>query len=359
MTEDLSQRWQNLSYTWQSLRHSIDEEQIQNEITDLTQKSQDPDLWDDQEQAQHILKTLARRQEKLNTLRSIQESFTAIEEFLQEGDDSEEIQQELHILEKTISQLWEEQLFQDPYDEGNAIVTIQAGAGGVDAQDFTEMLIRMYLRYCEYRQLSVDMIEYIHGQEAGVKRAMMIVKGDFAYGRLRQERGVHRLVRISPFNSAGQRHTSFAMMQVLPEMPEINQEDIQISSDDVRVDVFKSQGAGGQSVNTTDSAVRLTHLPTNIVVSIQTERSQLQNKELAFQILRSRLWEHQQAKQSAEQSLHTEDVSISWGNHIRSYVFHPYQLIKDQRSGYETANIQAVMDGDLDDLITSVLISKH
>ena len=359
MTEDLSQRWQDLAETWNSLKHSIDQDHLNREIEDLTQKSQDPHLWDDQEQAQHILKTLARRQEKLQTLQSIQDSLTTVAEFLEEDDDSEEIDQELNTLEKTINRLWEEQLFQDPYDEGNAIITIQAGAGGVDAQDFTEMLIRMYLRYCEYRQLRVDMIEYIHGQEAGVKRAMMIVKGDFAYGRLRQERGVHRLVRISPFNSAGQRHTSFAMMQVLPEMPEVNQDDIQISSDDVRVDVFKSQGAGGQSVNTTDSAVRLTHLPTNIVVSIQTERSQLQNKELAFQILRSRLWENQQAEQTAEQSRYTEDVSISWGNHIRSYVFHPYQLIKDQRSGYETNNIQDVLDGDLDDLITSVLISKH
>ena len=350
-----------LESLWPQIESGTDFEVLEAEIQQLSQDSQDPHLWDDQEKAQQIMRDLSQGQQHLSDLKRAKDALEVVQELILEETEesvSEAFMQELQALEPLIRRLWKEQFFTGEYDKGTAIVSINAGAGGVDAQDFAEMITRMYLRFCEGRKFDVDVVEYMRGQEAGVKRVVLIVRGLYAYGLLRRERGVHRLVRISPFNSAGQRHTSFVMVQVLPEMPEISEHQIQIDPQDIRIDVFRSQGAGGQSVNTTDSAVRITHIPTNMVVSIQTERSQLQNKDLAMKILKARLWEKAQEERENAQSEHADTVSISWGNHIRSYVLNPYKLVKDQRSGYETSQVEQILDGDIEELISSVLISN-
>ncbi len=341
---------------WNQIQLGIDVSKLQEELIISIKQSEQPNLWDNPLEAQAILKKVSHIQKKLDDIKSIPDSIDFIQQLIQEADI--DYSEELTSLNRLVNSYWQELFFKEEYDEGNALVFIQAGAGGVDAQDFAEMITQMYLSYAKSRNFEVDVIEYIQGQEAGIKRSLLQITGQYAYGVFRQERGVHRLVRVSPFNAAGLRHTSFAMVQVLPEMDELDKNDIVVSPSDIKIDVYRSQGAGGQSVNTTDSAVRITHIPTNIVVAIQTERSQLQNKALAMNILRAKLWELKQAERSQETKSHTEDVSISWGNHIRSYVLNPYKLVKDQRSGFETTNVEGVLAGDLEDIIISVLISK-
>jgi peptide chain release factor 2 len=341
---------------WSQIKLGTDIEKLKQEIQSYSNQSENPNLWDNPEQAQIILKKLSHSQKKLQDLENIPDTIDFIEQLILEQDT--DFESELETLEKQVNTYWQEMFFNEEYDSGNALLFIQAGAGGVDAQDFAEIITKMYMSYARSRNFEIDVIEYIQGQEAGIKRSLLQIKGQYAYGIFRQERGVHRLVRVSPFNAAGLRHTSFVMVQVLPEMDEISSSDIIINPNDIKVDVYRSQGAGGQSVNTTDSAVRVTHIPTGIVVAIQTERSQLQNKTLAMNILKSKLWELKQSEHKQEQQSHTEDVSISWGNHIRSYVMNPYKLVKDQRSGFETTDVDKVLSGELDEIITSVLIKK-
>ncbi len=341
---------------WNQIELGIDIEELKKEINLYLEKSEKPNLWDNPDQAQSILKKLSHSQKKLQDLENIPENIDFLEHLILEQDS--DLEADLQNLEKQVNTYWQEIFFNEEYDSGNALLFIQAGAGGVDAQDFAEIITKMYISYAKYRNFEIDVIEYIQGQEAGIKRSLLHIKGQYAYGIFRQERGVHRLVRVSPFNSAGLRHTSFVMVQVLPEMDEISSNDIVINPNDIKVDVYRSQGAGGQSVNTTDSAVRVTHIPTGIVVAIQTERSQLQNKTLALNILKSKLWELRQSEHKKEKQSHTEDVSISWGNHIRSYVVNPYKLVKDQRSSFETTDVDKILAGDLDEIITSVLIKK-
>jgi peptide chain release factor 2 len=341
---------------WRQIELGIDFAKLEKDLDLYTKESENSNLWDNPEQAQLVLKKLSHTQKKLQDLQSIPENIEFIDQFILESEP--DLSNELKILEKQINAYWQEMFFSEKYDEGNALIFIQAGAGGVDAQDFAEILTKMYINYGKSRNFEIDVIEYIQGQEAGIKRSLLQIKGQYAYGIFRQERGVHRLVRVSPFNAAGLRHTSFVMVQVLPELDEISSSDILIDPNDVKIDVYRSQGAGGQSVNTTDSAVRVTHIPTGIVVAIQTERSQLQNKTLALNILKSKLWELKQSEHKKEQKSHTEDVSISWGNHIRSYVMNPYKLVKDQRSGFETTDVDRILAGNLDEIITSVLIKK-
>ncbi len=341
---------------WKQVELGIQLDNLQEDLQEYTQKSESPQLWDNPDEAQNILKYLSHTQKKIQDIKNIPEQLEFIEQILSEGDlDYEE---ELQALNNLVNEYWRSLFFNSEYDAGNVLVFIQAGAGGVDAQDFAEMITKMYISYAKSRNFEVNVIEYIQGQEAGIKRSLLQIKGQYAYGIFRQERGVHRLVRISPFNAAGLRHTSFVMVQALPEMEDIHSHDIVINPSDLKIDVYRSQGAGGQSVNTTDSAVRITHIPTNIVVAIQTERSQLQNKALAMSILKAKLWELKQAERKQEQADHTEDMSISWGNHIRSYVLNPYKLVKDQRSGFETTDVDGVLAGNLEEIITSVLISK-
>jgi peptide chain release factor 2 len=341
---------------WNQVELGIRLEYLQKDLQEYTLKSENPQLWDNPEEAQNILKYLSQTQKKIQDIKSIPENIEFIEQLISEND--MEYEGELQIINNLVNEYWRSLFFDSEYDAGNALVFIQAGAGGVDAQDFAEMITKMYISYAKSRNFEVNVIEYIQGQEAGIKRSLLQIKGQYAYGIFRQERGVHRLVRVSPFNAAGLRHTSFVMVQALPEMEDIHSYDIVINPGDLKIDVYRSQGAGGQSVNTTDSAVRITHIPTNIVVAIQTERSQLQNKALAMSILKAKLWELKQAERKQEQADHTEDISISWGNHIRSYVLNPYKLVKDQRSGFETTDVDGVLAGNLEEIITSVLISK-
>lgn len=342
---------------WVQIALALDLSTLKEEYRQYSEQSEQPSLWDNPEEAQYILKKVSHLQKIIQDITHIPETIELLEQII-ETESVDGVQEDLVSLSELVNSYWKQSFFNGDYDEGNALLFIQAGAGGVDAQDFADMITQMYISYAKSRNFEVDVIEYIQGQEAGIKRSLLQIKGQYAYGVFRQERGVHRLVRVSPFNAAGLRHTSFVMVQVLPEMDDINKNDITINPNDIKIDVYRSQGAGGQSVNTTDSAVRITHIPTNIVVAIQTERSQLQNKALAMNILKAKLWELKQEERAQETKSHTEDISISWGNHIRSYVLNPYKLVKDQRSGFETSDVEGILAGDLEDMITSVLISK-
>jgi peptide chain release factor 2 len=268
----------------------------------------------------------------------------------------EEIPLEIEHIEHRLEELEFELQLGGEYDRRGAMLAIHAGAGGTESQDWAQMLLRMYLRWAERRGYEADVIETSPGEEAGIKSVLIEVKGDYAYGYLRGERGVHRLVRISPFDASHSRHTSFALVEVMPVVE--SSVDINISSDDIKVDVFRSSGPGGQHMQKTSSAVRITHLPTGLVVTCQNERSQLRNKETAMRVLRSRLLELQLEKKTEEQiKLKGEHITAEWGNQIRSYVLHPYKMVKDHRTGYETSNPTAVLDGDLDELLKAYLRS--
>ncbi len=261
---------------------------------------------------------------------------------------------ELDALTKLIDQTYLESLLSGKYDSLNAIITIHSGAGGTESQDWAEMLLRMYLRYAERTKYKVKMLDYQAGDDAGIKSVSFMLEGDNAYGYLKSEKGVHRLVRISPFDANKRRHTSFASVDVVPEI--INDDEIKINPDDLRIDTFRSSGAGGQYINKTDSAIRITHIPTGIVVACQSERSQIQNKESAMKMLYSKLAELKEEKEQAElKNIQGDLKKIEWGSQIRSYVFCPYTMVKDHRTGFETANIQAVMDGDIGDFISEYL----
>lgn len=260
----------------------------------------------------------------------------------------------LKSLDKALGQLELKLLLSGPYDQRNAILELHPGAGGVDSQDWASMLMRMYSRWAEWNNYQVEILDYQPGEEAGLKSVSMLIKGELAYGYLKAEKGVHRLVRLSPFDASGRRHTSFASVSVVPEIDEDSI--VEIDPDDLRIDTYRAGGAGGQHVNKTDSAVRITHLPTGVVVQCQSERSQLSNKNTAMRMLRSKLVELKLEEQQRERERIRGDVAdIAWGNQIRSYVFHPYNMVKDHRTGHETGNVQAVIDGDLDAFIDAYL----
>jgi peptide chain release factor 2 len=274
-----------------------------------------------------------------------------------DGEMADEIAASLEPLQRELSRLQEDALFSGEYDAGDALVTIHAGTGGTDAQDWAEMLLRMYLRWSEHRGFQTELLEASPGEEAGLKSATFTVKGENAYGILKAERGVHRLVRLSPFDQAHRRHTSFAQVIVAPLLAE--NVDVEIDEADLRIDTYRASGAGGQHVNKTDSAVRITHIPTGIVVQCQNERSQLSNKQTALRLLKSRLVELEQERREEELAKERGAAQdIGFGSQIRSYVLQPYQLVKDHRTDHETGNTQAVLDGDLDELIRAYLLAK-
>ncbi len=317
-----------------------------------------PDFWG-RDDAQKVSTDLARLEARLSSwkyLSSEYQDLMVLSELLDEGEDEElesEFSRRSQDLRCQIDQRSLELLLNGEYDESNAIVTVHPGSGGLDSQDWAEMLYRMYLRWCEVRGYRTKVLDYQRDYEGGIKTVTFFVEGDLAYGYLQAEVGVHRLVRISPFDTAKRRHTSFASVDVAPEIPD--DVEINIRPEDLRVDTFRSSGAGGQHVNMTDSAVRITHLPTGIVVSCQNERSQHMNRAVAMQVLRGKLYEQSMiARQDELDSLHDKKES-SWGNQIRSYVLHPYSMIKDHRTGEETGNVQAVLDGDLDRFIMAYL----
>jgi len=318
----------------------------------------EPGFWNDQQGAAQISSEHSRVQRRLERYERLRREYDDAKELLaMDGDMAAEIETSLQPLESELERLQEDALFSGDYDAGDAVVTIQSDAGGTDAQDFTEMLLRMYERWAQDRGFKTEVLEASPGEEAGLKSATFTVEGENAYGILRAERGKHRLVRLSPFDQAHRRHTSFA--QVIPSPLLSDDAEIEVDDSDIRVDTYRASGAGGQHVNKTDSAVRITHIPSGIVVSVQNERSQSSNKTTALKILRSRLAEQAVEEREAELARERGDVNMGFGgNAIRSYVLHPYQLVKDHRTEHEVGNIQGVLDGDLDGFVHAYLLAK-
>ncbi len=344
-----------LDRTLRSVETVVDLPRRRREIADLEQEASAPDLWSDQENAQRVTSRLSRAQaevERVEGLRSRVDDLAVMVELAQEEDDQstfDEVRRDLGRLTAEIQALEVRTLLSGEYDERDALVTIRSEAGGVDAADFAEMLMRMYLRWADRHGYPVEVYDTSYAEEAGIKSATFTVKAPFAYGTLSVEQGTHRLVRISPFDNQGRRQTSFAGVEVLPVTEETDH--IDIPEADIRVDVFRSSGPGGQSVNTTDSAVRITHLPTGLVVSCQNEKSQIQNKAAALRVLQARLLERARAEREAALNELKGDGGNSWGSQMRSYVLHPYQMVKDLRTEHEVGNPDAVFDGDLDGFI--------
>ncbi len=341
-------------------RRFLDLEGKQSELADLRGKASAPDLWDDPDEARRVSQRLARYEglfEKIDGLTRQIEDSEILLELAEEADDAESKDEAIGTLvevSKSLDELELESLFFDEYDDADAIFSVHAGAGGVDAQDWAEMMARMYQRFFSDSGFSVTVEEVTEGDEAGIKSATFTVKGDRAYGNLESERGVHRLVRISPFDASSRRHTSFAGVDVVPDLGD--EVDVEINEEDLRVDTYRSQGAGGQHVNTTDSAIRITHLPTGIVVQCQNERSQLQNKNRAMAMLGAKLAELARAKRLEHlDEIRGEQGEAAWGRQVRSYVLQPYQMVKDLRTDYEVGNVQGVLDGDLSGFVEAYL----
>ncbi len=323
------------------------------ELEDLRHQAASPDLWDDPDRARAVSQRLSRYESLFETVSRLEEAIDDAEvlgELAVEADDDKsrrEADGELRQVERELDHLELESLFFEEYDDENALLTVHAGAGGVDAQDWAEMMVRMYERFLSEQGLSVTVEDWSEGDEAGIKSATLTVRGDRAYGMLESERGVHRLVRISPFDANARRQTSFAAVDVIPELDE-SAMNVEIRDEDLRIDTYRSQGAGGQHVNKTDSAVRITHLPTGLVVQCQNERSQLQNKNRAMAMLKARLAERARREHREHlDSIRGEQGDAGWGHQIRSYVLQPYQMVKDLRTDLEVGNIQGVLDGDL------------
>lgn len=308
-----------------------------------------------------VMKKMADVREELDSWKNLQKRIQDTLELAGMDDESlrADLEVEIEEIENALASRELSLILSGRYDKGNALLAIHAGAGGTDSQDWAAMLERMYLRWAERRNFSTEILDITEGEEAGIKSVTIAVTGKYAYGYLRPEKGVHRLVRLSPFDSAHRRHTSFALVEVLPEVSSDDMNEIQINSDDLRIDIYRSSSAGGQNVQKNATAVRITHLPTGIVVSCQNERSQLQNRENAMRVLRARLLEIKHAEQDKEiAALRGEYTKAEWGSQIRSYVLHPYQMVKDHRTEYEKGNTQAVLDGEIDEFIEAYLRSK-
>ncbi|WP_255256690.1 peptide chain release factor 2 [Peribacillus frigoritolerans] len=330
--------------------------QLENEMTH-------PDFWNDQQKAQTVINETNALKEQVNQLFDLNESYENLDltyELVKEENDQEllaELEEEITVLAQKMNDFELQLLLSEEYDSKNAILELHPGAGGTESQDWGSMLLRMYTRWGEKRGFKVETLDYLPGDEAGIKSVTLIFKGHNAYGYLKAEKGVHRLVRISPFDSSGRRHTSFVSCEVMPEFDEtIN---IEVRTEDLKIDTYRASGAGGQHINTTDSAVRITHLPTNTVVTCQNERSQIKNKAQAMNMLKAKLYQREIEQQQAElDEIRGEQKEIGWGSQIRSYVFHPYSMVKDHRTSAETGNLGAVMDGDIDMFIDAYLRSK-
>lgn len=343
---------------------TIDPGKLAEELKGLEEQMGEANFWDDVDNANKVNQRVKILQSKIGRMKKLTGQYDDIEVLMQmaEEEDDEslipEIESEIASLKEKAEALRLELLLKGPYDSSNCVLSLHAGAGGTEAQDWTGMLYRMYSRYCERRGWTVRELDYLDGEDAGVKSVTFEVDGENAYGYLKAEKGVHRLVRISPFDANARRHTSFSSLDVTPIFDD-DANSIEIDMDDLRIDTYRSGGAGGQNVNKVSSAIRITHLPTGIVVQCQNERSQLQNKEMAMRILRGKLLEVQE-REREEQMAEIKGVmkKIEWGSQIRSYVFQPYTLVKDHRTGVENGNIQAVMDGDIDAFISAYLVQS-
>ncbi|HEX4727272.1 MAG TPA: peptide chain release factor 2 [Jatrophihabitans sp.] len=351
---DVPAELKELSATLASIEAVLDLPKLRGQVAELEQQASDPELWNDPANAQRVTSKLSHTQNQIRRvedLRSRLEDTEVLWELAESEDDAgsrTEVQTEIGRLSKAIGELEVQTLLNGEYDSREALVTIRSEAGGVDAADFAEMLMRMYLRWAERHNYATEVYDTSYAEEAGIKSATFQVKAPYAYGTLSVEQGTHRLVRISPFDNQGRRQTSFAGVEVLPVVE--SSDHVEIPDEDLRVDVYRSSGPGGQGVNTTDSAVRLTHLPTGIVVSCQNERSQIQNKASALAVLQAKLLERRREEEQAAMNA-LKDGSNSWGNQMRSYVLHPYQMVKDLRTEHEVGNPSAVLDGDIDDFI--------
>ncbi len=352
---DFDSEIKQLQATMHTIEQVLDLGSMRAEIADLGEQVAAPDLWDDQANAQRVtsrLSALNAEIDRFTELNGRVEDLAVLVELGQEEDDADslaEAEAELGRIKKAVEALEVRTLLSGEYDAREALVTIRSGAGGVDAADFAEMLMRMYLRWAEQHKYPTEVFDTSYAEEAGLKSATFAIHAPYAYGTLSVEAGTHRLVRISPFDNQGRRQTSFAAVEVVPVLEQTDE--IEVDENDVKVDVYRSSGPGGQSVNTTDSAVRLTHLPTGIVVSCQNEKSQLQNKAAAMIVLKAKLLARKKAEEEAHLKELKGDVAASWGDQMRNYVLNPYQIVKDLRTGYETGNPQSVFDGDLDDFI--------
>ena len=341
----------------------FDAEKLQKKLEELQKEMQDPTFWNNTKHAQKVTKEvnlLQQQLEKNKRFHSISDELETYQMLLEEEMNInlfEEAQEDLRVAQKYLASMESQFLLNKETDINSAVLTIHPGAGGTESQDWAEMLLRMYLRWAENENFKIVIIDQLPGDEAGIKSVTIEVLGDYAFGFLKSETGIHRLVRISPFNAQGKRQTSFASVFVYPIIED--EIDVEIDTKDLRIDTYRASGKGGQGVNTTDSAVRITHLPTNIVVQCQNERSQLKNKDTALKILKSRLYQkYEEEREKERQEIENGKTDIGWGNQIRSYVFHPYQMVKDHRTNHETGNANAVMNGDLNDFMQAYLKMK-
>ncbi len=348
-----------LRSTLESIESVSDPEVLRAKIADLSEKASAPDLWDDPDAAQKVTSALSAAQSELDRVKKLGQRIDDVETLVEMGQEAgddpdlaaalEEAEGEIAAIRKDLDLLEVRTLLAGEYDAREAVVTIRSGAGGVDAADFAEMLLRMYLRWAERHGYPTTVLDTSYAEEAGLKSATFEVKAPYAFGHLSVEAGTHRLVRISPFDNQGRRQTSFAAVEVIPLIEQTDS--IEIPESEIKVDVFRSSGPGGQSVNTTDSAVRMTHIPTGIVVSMQNEKSQIQNRAAALRVLQSRLLLVRQEEESAKKKELAGDIKASWGDQMRSYVLHPYQMVKDLRTEHEVGNTSGVFDGDIDGFI--------
>ncbi|MDF2699172.1 MAG: hypothetical protein K0Q49_728 [Haloplasmataceae bacterium] len=357
---EIKQEFSRLSEHFHELKSYIDLELINNEINRLEEIMKEPNFWSNQREAKKIIDKSNNLKNRLDVLGDLSSKVEDIEVGITLVDETEddalrmEITKLLKKLDSEMHNFEIELLLTGEYDKSNAILEIHPGAGGTESQDWGEMLLRMYTRYAESKNFKVDVLDYLEGEEAGIKSVTILIKGTNAYGYLKAEKGVHRLIRMSPFDSSGRRHTSFTSVDVMPEIDE--DIEIEIRSEDLRVDTYRASGAGGQHVNKTESAIRITHLPSGIVVSCQADRSQIQNRETAMKMLKTKLYQLELQRQHNElQNIRGEHKEIGWGSQIRSYVFHPYSLVKDHRTDAEIGNVQSVMDGDIDYFINEYL----
>lgn len=344
----------------EELGSALNIEGAREEIAKLEQQTLDPDFYSDMKASQRVLQKIKENNVKIDRFTALKSDWedlsTLVELAIAEDDENElaEIQSGFEALSEKMENMKLETLLSGPYDKNNAIITLHAGAGGTEAQDWCQMLLRMYQMWAERREYKVTTLDYLDGDEAGLKSVTILIEGLNAYGFAKCEKGVHRLVRISPFDAAGRRHTSFASVEVMPDIED--DIEININPDDLRIDTYRSSGAGGQHVNKTSSAIRITHIPTGVVVACQNERSQFQNKDTAMKMLKAKLMELAEAEQKEKiEDIKGVQKEIAWGSQIRSYVFHPYNMVKDHRTNYEVGNIGSVMDGNIDGFINDYL----
>ncbi|MGY3703130.1 peptide chain release factor 2 [Vagococcus martis] len=343
-----------------NFRGSLDLESLEEQIAEGEYEMATPGFWDDNESAQVVIDKVNQLKSQYDTFKNTEEAYEELELLLEMVEDENDSEMQKELEEKLIQtiQIVEDyelsQLLNGEYDQNNAVLELHPGAGGTESQDWGSMLLRMYTRWAESKGFQVETLDYQAGDEAGIKSVTLLIKGYNAYGYLKSEKGVHRLVRISPFDSNSRRHTSFCSVDVMPELA--NDINIEVKPDDIKVDTFRASGAGGQHINKTDSAVRITHIPTGFVVSSQAQRSQLKNREQAMSMLKAKLYQLEIEKQEQEAAaIKGEQLEIGWGSQIRSYVFHPYSMVKDHRTNYEVGNTQPIMDGDIDGFIDAYL----